>query len=123
MPKESVHTIECLIDWDFAGIGASILDLGNLLLTTHYDLTQPLLVTADADKIQAILCGYQRARQITRADVELIASAIQFPLAFQVASYVENHEHINTDLILCQKARARFEATSEIARLARAYLA
>ena len=60
------HDRVVLIDWDRAGVGLPILDLGYLLLTSHYDLTQPFRVTADQEKIRAILRGYQAARLVRR---------------------------------------------------------
>jgi Ser/Thr protein kinase RdoA (MazF antagonist) len=107
-----------LIDWDCGGVGLPILDVGYLLLTAHYDFTRPFQVTADAQKILAILHGYQRARRITKTERVQMQSAIQFILAFQVGEHVAGQPFIASDDVFLQKAQTRLAASIEIAQIA-----
>jgi Ser/Thr protein kinase RdoA (MazF antagonist) len=123
--KNAIKTADLgvvLIDWDCAGVGLAILDLGYLLLTAHYDLNQPLRVTADQEKIRAILRGYQAARQITCLECSLMKSAVQFALAFHLGDYLEQQPHVDTSDLVIRKMHARFAATTPIAQIAVRYL-
>jgi Ser/Thr protein kinase RdoA (MazF antagonist) len=123
--KNAIKTADLgvvLIDWDCAGVGLPILDVGYLLLTSHYDLTQPLHVSADADKICAILRGYQHARPITRSERALMESAVQFALAFHLGNYLEEHAQVDSTDLVIGKMQARFAATTQIAQIAVHYL-
>ncbi len=123
--KNAIKTAELgvvLIDWDCAGVGLPILDLGYLLLRAHYDLNQPLRVTADQQKIRAILRGYQAARQITRPERALMKSAVQFALAFHLGDYLEQQPHVDASDFVIRKMHARFAAATPIAQIAIHYL-
>jgi Ser/Thr protein kinase RdoA (MazF antagonist) len=123
--KNAIRTADrgvVLIDWDCVGMGLPILDVGYLLLTSHYDLTQPLHVAADTDKIRAILQGYQQARSITGPERALMESAVQFALALHLGSYLEEHAHVDPSDLVIKKTQARFAATTQIAQIAVGYL-
>ena len=123
--KNAIKTADLgvvLIDWDCAGVGLPILDVGYLLLTSHYDLTQPLHVAADADKIRAILRGYQHARPITRPERALMESAVQYALALHLGNYLEEQAHVDSNDLVIRKMQARFAATTQIAQIAVRYL-
>jgi Ser/Thr protein kinase RdoA (MazF antagonist) len=123
--KNAIQTMPghvVLIDWDCAGLGLPLLDLGYLLLTAHYDLNMPLHVVADEKKIQAIMRGYQSARPIKQGDNMVFLSAIQFALAFHLGEYLATHPDTQEDDWVLQKIQARFDVTPEIARLAMEYL-
>lgn len=107
-----------LIDWDCGGVGSPVLDVGYLLLTAHYDLTQPFQITADAHKIHAILNGYQRARRISKTEWAQMQSAIQFILAFQVGEHMAEQQLIASDDLFLQKVQSRLAASIEIAQIA-----
>lgn len=107
-----------LIDWDCAGRGLALLDLGYLLLTAHYDLAQPLRVVADQQRIAAIVGGYQRARAIGSAERAQLLGAVRFPLALHLGEALQAGGSI--DAALLAKLQARFEPTAEIARSAAA---
>jgi len=108
-----------LIDWDCAGIGLPILDLGYLLLTAHYDLNQPFQMVINADRIQAIMDGYQHVRRLTRLESSQLVSAVLFALAFHVAEYVTEQPVIASDDVFLRKVQVRFAASAEITQLAR----
>ena len=108
-----------LIDWDCAGIGLPILDLGYLLLTAHYDLNQPFQIAINANKIQAIMDGYQHVRRLTQLEAAQLDSAVLFALAFHVAEYVTEQPVIASDDVFLRKVQVRFAASAEITQLAR----
>lgn len=113
-----------LIDWDQAGIGLGLLDLGNLLLTTHFDLDRPLVLRADRAKIKAIMQGYQRHCSLAQGDKKLIAHATRFLLAFQLGSYLADGalaQHADFPFVL-RKLQARYAATQDIAEIAAEYI-
>jgi Ser/Thr protein kinase RdoA (MazF antagonist) len=113
-----------LIDWDCAGVGLPLLDLGNLLLTAHFDLSQPLLLEPHGANIKAIMYGYQQQRQLTAAERACLADAMRFLLAFQLGSYLAEEaltQHADFPFVL-QKLSARYQATQPIADIAAQYV-
>lgn len=113
-----------LIDWDCAGVGLPLLDLGNLLLTAHFDLRQPLVLVPHKANTQAIMRGYQRQRLLTAAEQACIADGMRFLLAFQLGSYVADEaltQHADFPFVL-QKLSARYQATQPIAEIAAQYI-
>jgi thiamine kinase-like enzyme len=123
--KNAIKTADqgvVLIDWDCAGVGLPILDLGYLLLTSHYDLTQPFRVTADQEKIRAILRGYRAARPIVYEERTLLETAVQSAQAYHLGEYLEEHSQIDADDLVLQKMQARFDAATSIAQIAVHYL-
>jgi Ser/Thr protein kinase RdoA (MazF antagonist) len=112
-----------LIDWDNAGIGLPLLDLGTLLLSSHFDPSQPLVLEPSAAKIEAIMRGYRQARPIDRRDLESLADAMRFLLAFQLGSYAADERrvaHPEFPFVL-RKLRARTNAALPIAEIAARY--
>lgn len=109
-----------LIDWDNIGLGLPVLDLGNLLLTSHFDLQQPLQLKADDTKIKAILQRYQHEHQIAAPDKTYIAEAMSFLLAFQLGSYIADDtlvQHAEFPFVL-RKLQARYDVIYNIANIA-----
>ena len=114
-----------LIDWDLAGVGLPLLDLGNLLLTAHFDFSQPLVLEADEAKIAAIMRGYGRQRTISQRDVDMLVPAMQFLLAYQLGSYVADDVLVQHPdfLFVLSKLRARCDVTNAIADIASRHVA
>lgn len=113
-----------LIDWDNVGVGLPLLDLGGMLLTSHFDLRQPLLLEPSAPKIAAIVHGYQQLRPITAWEQALLAEGMRFLLAVQLGSYLANAtlvEHPEFPYVL-QKLQARYDAAGPIADVAKGML-
>lgn len=67
-----------LIDWDGAGIGPAILDLGYLLLTAHVVLPDWPLIDANAALIAATMQGYCSVRPLTDAEWQALPTATCF---------------------------------------------
>ncbi len=114
----TVHDTLVLIDWDCAGLGPAVLDLGNLLLTSHYDLSAPLVLEPDQSSIHAIMEGYQSQRLLTEQERMSIADAVRFPLAFHAGNYLEQADDVGSETIFLQKLQARFDITEEVSRAA-----
>jgi thiamine kinase-like enzyme len=112
-----------LIDWDLAGIGSPLLELGNLLLTSHFDFDHPLHLETDQAKIRAIMLGYQQHCSIRQRDGESLANAMRFLLAYQLGSYIaDDSRYLHPEFpFVLQKLQARYDATQRIAEIAKAY--
>jgi aminoglycoside phosphotransferase (APT) family kinase protein len=112
-----------LIDWDNVGIGRPLLELGNLLLTSHFDLSRPLVLEPNVANIKAIQQGYQQHSRIAPEERAHIAGAMRFLLAFQLGSYIAD-ETLYTRLdfpFVLEKLQARYELTQPIADIAVQY--
>jgi Ser/Thr protein kinase RdoA (MazF antagonist) len=112
-----------LIDWDNVGIGWPLLELGNLLLTSHFDLSRPLVLQPDEANIKAIMRGYQRECRIPAEARTHLADAMRFLLAFQLSNYVADASlclHPDFPFVL-KKLQARYNATQPIAEIAVQY--
>jgi Ser/Thr protein kinase RdoA (MazF antagonist) len=84
-----------LIDWETAGVGLPLLDLGNCLAECHLaadlppDRPEAWLVQPDAERIAAVVAGYSALRVLTGAERELLADAVRFGAAFVGAIHLE----------------------------------
>ncbi len=68
-----------LIDWECAGWGPAVLDLGSLALSCHYDMVE---IQPNEQRIAAVIDGYCQERLITRGAVEALVEAVRFRPAF-----------------------------------------
>lgn len=112
-----------LIDWEDAHVGLAMLDLGYLLLTSHYNRARPFELYADELKIRAIMDGYQERRRLTSLDYDRLLSGVRFGLAVRLGSYVEQHDNLLKDDFMLKKFQARFDVTDSIARITEKFLA
>jgi Ser/Thr protein kinase RdoA (MazF antagonist) len=84
-----------LIDWEAAGLGLPVLDLGNCLAECHLDASLPpdrpeaWLVQPGEQRIAAVARGYSRFRALSPAERELLPDAVRFGAAFVGAIHVE----------------------------------
>ena len=74
-----------LIDWDGAGIGPAILDLGYLLVACHAFLPEWPDIVPHQGRIAAIAEGYSAVRTLTAAEMAALPAAIGFRDAFWAA--------------------------------------
>jgi aminoglycoside phosphotransferase (APT) family kinase protein len=109
-----------LIDWDRAGVGHPLLDLAYLLFSSHFDVRQPLVLRPDAAIIRAILVRYRQHCQIPSADRWLLADAMRYLVAFQLAEYAADPDRVrHPDFpFVLQKLQARADAVGPIAAVA-----
>jgi Ser/Thr protein kinase RdoA (MazF antagonist) len=84
-----------LIDWETAGPGLAVADLGHCLLECHLDPDlppdQPLAwhIQPDPARIDALLTGYCRLRRLNDAEREFLLPGIRFAGAFLGALHFE----------------------------------
>jgi Ser/Thr protein kinase RdoA (MazF antagonist) len=121
-----------LIDWDTAGLGLPVLDLGNCLAECHLDSGLPpdrpeaWLVRPDAHRIAAVASGYREVRELTGAEREVLPEAVRFGAAFAGAIHCEaaltgGASGPAMDARLA-RLRNRLEISAEVARLALRHL-
>jgi Ser/Thr protein kinase RdoA (MazF antagonist) len=108
-----------LVDWDGAGWGPAILDLGYLLVACHAFLPEWPQIIPSAERIGAVIAGYQHERAITPIEYDLLSDAVCFAEAFRAAQWLAEalpgnwREHRGL-----LRFHARYAVTTEIARLA-----
>jgi Ser/Thr protein kinase RdoA (MazF antagonist) len=112
-----------LIDWDGAGYGPPVLDLGKLLLAAHYDLSRPLEVVPNPAWVAAIVQGYTAMHPLSAEERRLLPAALPFWLAFSAADYAHGTKILTPDDLFFQKLRVRLDAAEAIADLTRLIVA
>ena len=97
-PGNAIHTAQdqvTLIDWENAGLGLPLLDLGFCLLECHLDVgltgNRPSArpIRPDENRIAAIAAGYTRWRRLQPAEKDLLLEGIRFPAAYVGAIHFE----------------------------------
>lgn len=111
-----------LIDWDWAGLGPPVIDLGWLLSNCFVKATQTINPVA----IAAVAAGYSQYRQLTAAELARLTDATQFhTLKLLVVYFVEQLTRgLAEDALIYGATYAtwqrQFTASAEIAALAQA---
>jgi Ser/Thr protein kinase RdoA (MazF antagonist) len=97
-PGNAIRTAQdevTLVDWENAGLGVPLLDLGYCLLECHLDAGLPggqpaaRHIRPDEDRIAAVAAGYSRWRQLRPAERDLLPDGMRFAAAFVGAIHVE----------------------------------
>ena len=70
-----------LIDWDCAGVGPAILDVGYLLLTCHLGKPQLPAMYPDEQRIAAVVRGYCQQRIPSASELQVLEDAILYDVA------------------------------------------
>ena len=86
-PRNAVRTSEggmALIDWDCAGTGPAILDVGYLLLACHPGKPQLPAMQADSQLISAVVHGYCQQRKPNAAELSVLEEAVLYDVARRV---------------------------------------
>src|SRR5262249_653532 len=84
-----------LIDWENAGLGMPLLDLGYCLLECHLAAGLPVgqpaawHIQPDEDRIAALAAGYSRWRRLEPAEQDMLLEGIRFAAAYVGAIYLE----------------------------------
>lgn len=84
-PANAVETGEgqvALIDWDCAGQGMAVLDLGGLLLDAQPDPTPGEPIVVEPRLVAAIVAGYRQHREPTALERQHLLEATRFGVAF-----------------------------------------
>ena len=121
-----------LIDWENAGLGIPLLDLGYCLLECHLDVglpgDQPAAwhIQPNEDRIAAVLTGYSRWRRLRPAELDLLADGMRFAAAFVGTIHLEQAltvgaRSVPTDVRL-ERLRNRLAVSDAVAELARRHL-
>jgi Ser/Thr protein kinase RdoA (MazF antagonist) len=122
-PGNVVRTVDgnvVLVDWDGAGFGPPVLDVGSLLLTCHFNQPNYPSIKPDVSSIAAIVDGYCQERVLTACELDVLEDAVRFNSAFHFTRGVQAilQRDWPKDIGL-QKLRIRFEVAEEVARIAR----
>lgn len=118
---QTPDNVVVLIDWDCAGLGLPVLDLGYMLLTCHYEFSSPFVVELNEQRIAAIMQGYQVQRQLTELEQTILADAVRFSLAFHAGRYLEQADQVSSEDSFLKKLQARFDITEQLAQIAIRY--
>jgi Ser/Thr protein kinase RdoA (MazF antagonist) len=112
-----------LIDWDCAGIGPAILDVGYLLLACHLGKPQLPAIQADEQCIAAVVHGYCQQRKPSAAELSMLEETVLYDIARRAGL----EKHLSTlssgwaEEVWWQKRLARYRVGPEIAAIARHY--
>ena len=97
-PGNAIRTAQnevTLIDWENAGLGVPLLDLGYCLLECHLDAGLPSEqpstrhIRPDEDRIAAVAAGYSQYRRLQPAERDLLPDGMRFAAAFAGATHFE----------------------------------
>jgi Ser/Thr protein kinase RdoA (MazF antagonist) len=111
-----------LIDWDCAGWGPAILDLGTALLDAHPGGGAGERIVVDPSIVATMVEGYAQVRTVPPAERDYLLDALRFGVAFigalRFAWAAEQgwNEQIERSLVRLQ---ARYRAADEVAQVAR----
>jgi Ser/Thr protein kinase RdoA (MazF antagonist) len=113
-----------LIDWECAGLGTAVLDLGVLLADCLPDPAPGASIAVTPEPVAAVVAGYTGQRWLSAAELDVLPEAARFGVAFIGAlRYLWARarrdgwdERIERSL---RRLRARFDAASIAAELAR----
>jgi Ser/Thr protein kinase RdoA (MazF antagonist) len=111
-----------LIDWDCAGWGPAILDLGTALLDAHPDGGAGERIVVDPAIVKAMVAGYVQFRTPTSAERDYLLDAMRFGVSFlgavRFAWAAERgwSEQIERSLVRLQ---ARYRVAEDVAQVAR----
>ena len=123
-PPNVLNTSDAVtfVDWEFAGLGTTLLDLGALLLMAQCNKSGDLPEEMDRERVIALVEGYATYRRLEAAELSLLLDAIRFSIAWRAAlafSRVKEegwHEGIER---LLGRAQRGYTVAEPIAHLAR----
>jgi len=112
-----------LLDWDGAGLGPAIIDVGYLLITCDKGLPKDPRPHPDPGRIAALVQGYAHERPPTATELDALADGMRsWPATRGARAFVD----ALTDparTVAWRSWRGRYEAVEEVAALARSYFA
>lgn len=107
-----------LVDWEGAGLGPAIIDLGFLLASCVTEAPWKPPLPPEPARIEALVAGYRRHRQPTEVELGRLADAIRFrALIYGAADFARRSGEATTADNLWW--RARYDAAAPLARRVR----
>lgn len=70
-----------LVDWDGAGLGPAVLDIGYLLMACHLGVPDLPTMRPDPVRIGAVMQGYCQRRRLTQAELRMLEEGVAFDSA------------------------------------------
>jgi thiamine kinase-like enzyme len=110
-----------LIDWELAGLGLAILDLGRLLLFCHEDVDPPstVWIEPEAWRVEAVVDGYCQQRIPLLRERDMLLEAVRYPIVIEAASEFPRARQHGWDEESQERLRIRrhwYDVSEEIAR-------
>lgn len=112
-----------LVDWDNAGLGTAILDLGYLLITCDKGLPRLPDTHPDPARIAALVEGYASVRMPSQAELAALADAVRYGPVTRGAAHFAGAVASGAPPGAWHSWWARYRAAHETAGLAREYFA
>jgi Ser/Thr protein kinase RdoA (MazF antagonist) len=110
-----------MVDWEGAGRGPAMFEIGYLLLCCHLDRPQLPAMRADPDRIAAVARGYSRRRQLSDAELDWLPAAVHYDVvrrALEAGSFDAGEDHWQE--VWQRKLLSRHAVGDEVAEIARA---
>jgi Ser/Thr protein kinase RdoA (MazF antagonist) len=110
-----------LVDWEATGRGPAVFEVGYLLMGCHVGLPEVPSIEAAPQRIEAVVRGYARSRQLSDAELAWLPDAVRYDVvrrAVEAGSFAAGEDRWREDLWL-RKSLARHAASDEIAEIAR----
>jgi Ser/Thr protein kinase RdoA (MazF antagonist) len=109
-----------LVDWEGAGRGPAMFEVGYLLLCCHLDRPQLPAMRADPERIAAVAHGYSRRRRLGDAELDWLPAAVHYDVirrALEAGSFDTGDDHWQE--VWQRKLLSRHAVSDEIAEIAR----
>jgi Ser/Thr protein kinase RdoA (MazF antagonist) len=110
-----------LVDWEGAGRGPALFEVGYLLLCCHLDRPQLPAMRADRERIAAVVRGYTRRRRLSDAELDWLPAAVHYDVvrrALDAGSFDAGEDHWRE--LWQRKLLARHAVADEVGEIARA---
>jgi len=133
-PKTIIHTDPCtenavisktgeaiFIDWDDAGIGHTLIDLGYLLCTSESDQEFTPNLRPTPDRIKVIIDGYRQYRSLTTIEQETLVHGIRFSATLYGANHLVKFIEGSVNELEWKWWWARCKAATETSNMALQY--
>jgi Ser/Thr protein kinase RdoA (MazF antagonist) len=102
-----------MFDWEGAGRGPAVLELGYLLLACHLDLPQLPAMQADAGRIAAVVRRYSRRRPLEDEELAWLPTAVAHD-PVRLGAFAASEDRWADDVWL-RKLLARHAVSAEVA--------
>jgi Ser/Thr protein kinase RdoA (MazF antagonist) len=109
-----------MVDWEGAGRGPAVFEVGYLLLGSHMDRPQLPAMRADPERIAAVVRGYARRRRLSDPELGWLRDAVRYDIvrrAVEAGSFDAAEDRWREDLWL-RKTLARHAVSDEVAEIA-----